>query len=155
MELSALIIVILVGSLSVYIFYLVSIYVKLENRRSLILSKFTEVDRQIEDKLEELKKLTELIENNEFEEARINLLNSVSVNDKIKYNKILDSLIDDIDSKSKKVNNILEKIKEINEKIDYAKEIYNDSLYEYNLILSSFDGKIMKKVFKYCEYNTF
>ena len=155
MELSALIIVILVGSLSVYIFYLVSIYVKLENRRILILSKFTEVDRQIEDKLEELKKLTELIENNEFEEARINLLNSVSVNDKIKYNKILDSLIDDIDSKSKKVNNILEKIKEINEKIDYAKEIYNDSLYEYNLILSSFDGKIMKKVFKYCEYNTF
>jgi len=155
MELSSIIIILLVGIVFIYIFYLVSIYVKLENRRSLILSKFTEIDNQLEYKLEEIKKLTELKENKEIDEIRLKLLNSVSVNDKIKYNKILDSLINDIESKSKKINDVITTIKEINKKIEYAKEFYNESLYEYNLILNSFNGMIMKKIFKYCEYNTF
>lgn len=155
MEFSAMVIIILVGLISIYIFYLVSIYVKLENRRSLILSKFTEIDKQIENKLDELKKLCELVDNKELCDARINLLNSVSINDKIKHNKILDSLVDDVDSKSKKVLEVLSSVNNINEKISYAKEFYNESLYEYNIILSSFNGKIMKKIFKYCEYNIF
>ena len=155
MQLSPMIIIILAGTFSIYLFYLVGIYVKLENRRSLILSKFTEIDKQIENKLEEVKKITELIENKDLEDTRIKLLNSVSVNDKIKYIKELDSLIDDIKSKGKKVNEALDKLKDINDKINYAKEFYNDSLYEYNIILSTFNGKIMKKLFKYNEYNTF
>ena len=54
MELSIMLIIILFGVFSVYLFYLVGIYVKLENRRSLILSKFEEVDNKINDKLEEV-----------------------------------------------------------------------------------------------------
>ena len=155
MQISPMIIIILAGTFSIYLFYLVGIYVKLENRRSLILSKFTEIDKQIENKLEEVKKITELIENKDLEDTRIKLLNSVSVNDKIKYIKELDSLIDDIKSKGKKVNEALDKLKDINDKINYAKEFYNDSLYEYNIILSTINGKILKKLFKYTEYNTF
>lgn len=49
MELSIMLIIILFGVFSVYLFYLVGIYVKLENRRSLILSKFEEVDNKIND----------------------------------------------------------------------------------------------------------
>jgi len=155
MELSSIIIILLIGIISVYIFYLMSVYIKLENRRSLILSKFTEVDNQIENKLEIVKQLNELIDNNDIKDTRINLINSVAVNKKIKYNKILDSLIEDIITEDKKVKKRLSLIKEINDKIDYAKEFYNDSLYEYNMILSTFSGKIMKKIFKYTEYNTF
>jgi len=150
-----MVIIILIGIISIYIFYLVSIYVKLENRRSLILSKFTEVNNQIDNKLEFLKELTDLVEDKELNDNRLSLLNSISVNDKIKYNKILDSLLDDIKSDSRKVKKILNSINEINNKINYSKEFYNDSLYEYNIILSTFSGKIMKKVFKYSEYNTF
>lgn len=152
---SAIIIVLLIGVISVYIFYLISLYIKLENRRSLILSKFTEIDKQIENKLEVVKDLNELIDNKDLADTRINLLNSVSINKKIKYNKILDSLIEDITNEDKKVSKKLIQLKEINEKIDYAKEFYNDSLYQYNIILSTFNGKIMKKIFKYTEYNTF
>jgi len=155
MPIEAMVIIILIGIISIYIFYLVSIYVKLENRRSLILSKFTEVNNQIDNKLEFLKELTDLVEDKELNDNRLSLLNSISVNDKIKYNKILDSLLDDIKSDSRKVKKILNSINEINNKINYSKEFYNDSLYEYNIILSTFSGKIMKKVFKYSEYNTF
>ena len=155
MDFSVMVIIFLIGVLSIYVFYLIGIYIKLENRRSLILSKFTEIDKQIENKLEETKKLVELIDINEISDTRLKLLNSVSVNEKIKYNKVLDSLINDVESKSKKVNDVINNLNEINDKIDYAKEFYNESLYEYNLILNSFNGKIMKKIFKYGEYNTF
>lgn len=155
MPMEAMVIIVLVGILSIYVFYLVSIYIKLENRRSLILSKFTEVNNQIDNKLELMKQLTELIDNKELNDTRIDLLNSVSVNDRIKYNKILDSLLDDIKSDIKKVKKIINSINEINNRIDYSKEFYNDSLYEYNTILSTFSGNILKKVFKYSEYNTF
>jgi len=153
MPVEATIIIILIGVLSVYIFYLVSIYVKLENRRSLILSKFTEVDTQLDNKLELVKKLLEIIDNNNIKETRINLLNSTNINDKIKFNKILDDLLEEVNDK--KTTNIINSINELNEKINYSKEFYNESLYEYNMILSTIHGKILKKIFKYCEYNTF
>lgn len=153
MSLGFMIYIIIIGIISVYIFYLVSIYVKLENRRSLILSKFDEIDKQIENKLDKLKELENI--NQEISDTRIKLLNSVSINDKIKYNKILDSLIDDINTTDKKIKKIVNEINKINDKIYYAKEFYNDSLYEYNIILSSFNGNIIKKIFKYTEYNTF
>lgn len=155
MPFEAMIIIILIGILSVYIFYLVSVYIKLENRRSLILSKFTEVNNQLDNKLELLKELTDLIESKDLNDNRLSLLNSVSVNDRIKYDKILNSMLDDIKTDSRKVKKILKSINEINDRINYSKEFYNDSLYEYNIILSTFSGKIMKKVFKYTEYNTF
>jgi len=153
MPVEATIIIILIGVLSVYIFYLVSIYVKLENRRSLILSKFTEVDTQLDNKLELVKKLLEIIDNNNIKETRINLLNSTNINDKIKFNKILDDLLEEVNDK--KTTNIINSINELNEKINYSKEFYNESLYEYNMIFSTTHGKLLKKIFKYCEYNTF
>ena len=155
MKLSVIIIIMFVGIIALYLFYLISIYVKLENRRSLILSKFEEIDKQIENKLELIKKLIELENNEELEKIRINLLNSISVNEKIKYTKELDSITRNIDSKSRKVKLLLKSIDDVNIKIDYAKEFYNESLYEYNIILSTKSGLIMKKIFKYNEYNTY
>ena len=66
MAIDAMVIIILIGILSMYVFYLVSLYVKLENRRSLILSKFTEVNNQIENKLELTKELLDVLENKEL-----------------------------------------------------------------------------------------
>ena len=155
MPIEAMIIIVLGGLFSIYLFYLVSIYIKLENRRSLILSKFTEVNNQIDNKLDLTKELTELIDNKDLNDIRIELLNSVFVNDRIKYSKILDSILNDIKDDNRKTKKILNSIKLINDKINYSKEFYNDSLYEYNIILSTINGKILKKLFKYTEYNTF
>ena len=155
MSLSVIIIIVLTGILAIYMFYLISIYVKLENRRSLILSKFEEVDKQIGNKLDLVKKIVEITNNSELDNLRVNLLNSVTVNDKIKYVKELDYYLNTIDTKDRKVKRLINSINDINLKIDYAKEFYNDSLYEYNMILGTKSGNIMKKIFKYNEYNTF
>ncbi len=155
MSLSVIIIIVLTGILAIYMFYLISIYVKLENRRSLILSKFEEVDKQIGNKLDLVKKIVEITNNSELDNLRVNLLNSVTVNDKIKYVKELDYYLNTIDTKDRKVKKLINSINDIDMKIDYAKEFYNDTLYEYNMILGTKSGNLMKKIFKYNEYNTF
>lgn len=155
MSLSVIIIIVLTGILAIYVFYLISIYVKLENRRSLILSKFEEVDKQIGNKLDLVRKIVEITNNSELDNLRITLLNSVTVNDKIKYVKELDSMLKTIDTKDRKIKRLINSINDIDLKIDYAKEFYNDTLYEYNMILGTKSGNIMKKMFKYNEYNTF
>lgn len=155
MSLSVIIIIVLTGILAIYVFYLISIYVKLENRRSLILSKFEEVDKQIGNKLDLVKKIVEITNNSELDNLRIALLNSVTVNDKIKYVKELDSMLKTIDTKDRKIKRLINSINDIDLKIDYAKEFYNDTLYEYNMILGTKSGNVMKKIFKYNEYNTF
>lgn len=155
MSLSVIIIIVLTGILAIYMFYLISIYVKLENRRSLILSKFEEVDKQIGNKLDLVKKIVEITNNSELNNLRVTLLNSVTVNDKIKYVKELDYYLNTIDTKDRKVKRLINSINDINLKIDYAKEFYNDTLYEYNMILGTKSGDIMKKIFEYNEYNTF
>lgn len=155
MPIEAMVIIILVGFVSIYMFYLVSIYIKLENRRSLILSKFTEIDYQISNKLDLIKELVNILEDNNFEQTRNELVKSISVNDKINYNKKIDNLIKNIDTSSRKAKKVINSISEINDRIDYAKEFYNGSLYEYNIILNSFSGKIIKKLFNYTEYIKF
>ncbi len=155
MSLSVIIIIVLTGILAIYVFYLISIYVKLENRRSLILSKFEEVDKQIGNKLDLVRKIVEITNDSELDDLRITLLNSVTVNDKIKYAKELDSMLKTIDTKDRKIKRLINSINDIDLKIDYAKEFYNDTLYEYNMILGTKSGDIMKKIFKYNEYNTF
>lgn len=155
MSLSVIIIIVLTGILAIYVFYLISIYVKLENRRSLILSKFEEVDKQIGNKLDLVRKIVEITNNSELDNLRITLLNSVTVNDKIKYVKELDSMLKTIDTKDRKIKRLINSINDIDLKIDYAKEFYNDTLYEYNMILGTKSGNIMKKIFKYNKYNTF
>ena len=155
MSLSVIIIIVLTGILAIYVFYLISIYVKLENRRSLILSKFEEVDKQLGNKLDLVRKIVEITNNSELDNLRITLLNSATVNDKIKYVKELDSMLKTIDTKDRKIKRLINSINDIDLKIDYAKEFYNDTLYEYNMILGTKSGNIMKKIFKYNEYNTF
>lgn len=155
MPIDAMVIIILVGFFSIYVFYLIGVYIKLENRRSLILSKFIEIDTQIGNKLDLAKELTDLYEDKKLNKVRTDLFNSVSVNDKIKFNKKLDKLIDEIETTSRKIKKNIKSIKEINEKIDYSKEFYNDSLVEFNHILSTRSGKILAKIFKYSKYNTF
>lgn len=155
MELSAIIIIILVGILSVYVFYLIGIYIKLENRNSLILTKFTEIETYLEEKQELLTKLVELTNDEELKESVNKKRESIRVNDKIKYDKLINSILKNRTYDDKKIIKLEKEIDKINEKINYSKEFYNDSLYEYNMILSTISGKIIQKIFKYVVYSNY
>ena len=155
MPVPAMIIIILTGIVSLYVFYLVSIYIKLENRRSLILSKFTAINELIDEKIELVKELNDILKDEEIEKVRNKLVNNVYVNDRIRHNKKLDKLLKEVNTDKRKTKKIIEEINNVNERLNYSKEFYNDSLEEYNDILNTKNGKIMKKIFKYTKYNAF
>jgi len=153
MPMDAMVIVIIVGLFTIYLFSLVGIYIKLENRRELILSKFDEINNQIENKLDLIKELNDLIEVKKIKDTRLKILNSSCINEIIKYNKKLDDEIEKIETSSRKIKKVISELKKINVKIDYSKEFYNDSIKEYNKILKTPSGKILKKICKYIAYN--
>lgn len=155
MSIPALIIIIFTGIVSIYAFYLVSLYVKLENRRSLILSKFTAINDLIDEKVDLVKELIDITNDEELDKVRTKLVNNVYVNDRIKHNKKLDKLLKGVSTEKRKVKKIIDSINNVNDKLDYSKEFYNDSLEEYNDILNTKSGKIMIKLFKYTKYNKF
>lgn len=155
MKTSAIIIILLTGILTIYIFYLISIYIKLENRNSLILTKFDEINKQINNKIDLLKKIIDLTNDIVLNDAVTLLIKEVRVNEKIKNDKLVNSIINNKTYSDKKVEKVIKEIETINRKIDYAKEFYNDSLYEYNMLLSTISGKILMKIFKYAIYNNY
>jgi len=155
MPIEAMVIIILIGIISIYIFYLVSIYVKLENRRSLILSKFSAINDLIDDKIDLVKELNTILKDDELEKVKNKIVNTSSVNDRIKNNKKIDKLLKEVSTEKRKTKKIIESIDNINEKLNYSKEFYNDSLSEYNDLLTSLSGKLMIKIFKYTKYNNF
>ena len=153
--LPAMIIIILTGFFSIYAFYLVSVYIKLENRRSLILSKFTAVNELIDEKIEFVKELNDILKDEEIEKVRNKLVSNSNVNDRIRYNKKIDKLLKEVSTDKRKTKKIIEEINDVNERLDYSKEFYNASLEDYNNILTTKSGKILKKILKYTKYNTF
>jgi len=155
MPLPALIIIIITGLFSIYVFYLVSVYIRLENRRSLILSKFSAINDLIDDKIDLVKELNTILKDDELEKVKNKIVNTSSVNDRIKHNKKIDKLLKEVSTEKRKTKKIIESIDNINEKLNYSKEFYNDSLSEYNDLLTSLSGKLMIKIFKYTKYNNF
>jgi len=155
MPLPALIIIIITGLFSIYVFYLVSVYIRLENRRSLILSKFSAINDLIDDKIDLVKELNTILKDDELEKIKNKIVNTSSVNDRIKHNKKIDKLLKEVSTEKRKTKKIIESIDNINEKLNYSKEFYNDSLSEYNDLLTSLSGKLMIKIFKYTKYNNF
>lgn len=155
MPLPALIIIIITGIFSIYVFYLVSVYIRLENRRSLILSKFSAINDLIDDKIDLVKELNTILKDEELEKVKNKIVNTSSVNDRIKHNKKIDKLLKEVSTEKRKTKKIIESIDNINEKLNYSKEFYNDSLSEYNDLLTSLSGKLMIKIFKYTKYNNF
>ena len=155
MPLPALIIIIITGIFSIYVFYLVSVYIRLENRRSLILSKFAAVNELIDEKIDLVKELNEILKNEELEKVKNKIVNTSSVNDRIRHNKKIDKLLKEVSTEKRKTKKIIESITNVNDKLNYSKEFYNDSLEEYNKLLTSLSGKLMIKIFKYTKYNNF
>ncbi len=153
MTINIFICALVVGFLSIWIFYLVRTYLKLTNRKDIIMDKFEEIDIQLTKKLDEVKNLIDEAGDDDIINARYNLLTSVKINDKIRNNKYLDNLIYEFKNNSKNIKKILDKIFEINDKIDYAKEFYNSSIEEYNQILDTIGGKTLKFLFGFVKYN--
>lgn len=173
MDIGAIIIIIVISLMLVITFYIIGIYNKLINARNKVEDKFIQIDAEIDKKLNLITNLIEIIKENlkhedkiinELQSAYTKLEKTTSINGKIKGVKNLDKELNKIylltetykDLKTNKnYNQIKKNLDIIDERIEYSKAFYNDTVSNYNNIRKEFPSNIISKIFKFNEIEHF
>lgn len=169
MDLAAIIIIMFISGLLVLVFYIIGIYNRLLDAKNRVEDQFKPINNEL-NKLSEI--MPDLIESikkyvkhedkiiNEIENINSKLINATSINGKIKNQYTLNKSLEKLFSlkeiypelkKSKTFNNIEKKIKELEDKIEYASEFYNDTVQKYNNSIKENISKYIAKIFKFKE----
>ncbi len=160
MELGAVIIILIIAIIIFLSFYMISIYNKIFLTQKRVLKKFEPVDLSIKKYItitNELKDISE--DNNLTEELSILSMKLSRVrnnNKKILVLKDADYTINkafDMYNKNKKIKILKGEYEKYNNKILYAKDIYNKKVKEYNKLIYEFPYFIITRLFKIKKLN--
>ena len=173
MKIEAIVIVVMMAVIAFVTFYIIGKYNRLKLYESRIVNKWDAVNKLINEKTEVLLKIiTFLREHIKEEEVTYNDINIIvsnynnltNINDKINEYSNLEEAFDklykiaDINSKinsNVEYNMLKEESNNVNSKIEYSKEFYNNEVNVYNSKTSSFISNLVVKMFKLNKYNIF
>lgn len=173
MKIEAIVIVVIMAVIAFVTFYIIGKYNRLKLYESRIVNKWDAVNKLINEKTEVLlKTITFLREHIKEEEVTYNDINIIvsnynnltNINDKINEYSNLEEAFDklykiaDINSKinsNVEYNMLKEESNNVNSKIEYSKEFYNNEVNVYNSKTSSFISNLVVKMFKLNKYNIF
>lgn len=169
MDLGAIIIIIIIAGILVLTFYIIGIYNRILDAKNRVEDQFTQIDL-------EFKKIVELIPNiieitkkyakyeekiiNELDKSKNKLINATSINGKIKasnnlnkaLNKVFELKVTYPDLKNNRdFTSLQKKLKELEERIEYASAFYNDTVSKYNNAKEEFPYNTVAKVFNFKE----
>ena len=163
------VIILVVGIIALLIFCIIGIYNILINSKNRVNDKWEEINKQLDNKIKILSKITEITkdyitpeESNELLETKNKLVNAISINDKIIANNKLNEILETINNKNdeklltdSKYIEIKESIKEIDDKINYAKEFYNEEAEKHNKLIKKVPIMLIAMLFKFKSYIIF
>jgi len=171
MDIGAIIIIMLIAGLLVLTFYIIGIYNRILDAKNRVEDQFTQIDLEY-NKIEELipniieisKKYAKYEEKliNELDKANKKLINATSINGKINASNNLNEILTKIFNlketypelkSNRNFISLQKKLKEVEERIEYAGSFYNDTVAKYNNIREEFPYSIVAKVFKFKEIN--
>lgn len=169
MDAGTSIIILVVGIIALLIFCIIGIYNVLINSKNRVNDKWEEINKQLDNKSKVLSKITDITkdylvseEENELLEAKNKLANTIGINDKIIANNKIDELLNEVHKKAdeKLINNskyieTKEMLKEIDNKINYAKEFYNEAAEKHNKLIKKIPIMLIAKLFNFKSYNIF
>jgi LemA protein len=168
-ELSLIIIILISGVILLGVIYIINIYNKILNARNKVDNKFSQIDVQINKKIELISKLIDVIKDKVEQEddvffAAMDLskmtLSGMDINAKIDFNikisDILSKLFDNYANvkKNKKIISLKNDLSDIDSKINYAGEFYNDTVKVFNEMISDFPFSVVAKTFKFNKYDS-
>ena len=169
MDIGAIIIIIAISVLLVVTFYIIGLYNTLIDSKNRVEDKFVQIDMLLKKRVELIPNLVETVKKytkheskiiEELENAKSKLEKSSSINSKIKQYSELNKKIGKIYSlrdtyqelnKDKIFNTTMKDINENEDRINYARTFYNDTVLDYNNIREKFPSVIVAKVFKFKE----
>lgn len=163
------IIILVIGLIALLTFCIIGLYNKIVNSKNIVNDKWNEINKQLENKIKILSKIIEIIKEydkqadiNPLLEAKNKLSNAISIGDKINANnKTNNDLIEfyKIDNKelekNKKYIELKQSLKEIDDKIDYSKEFYNESAKKHNDLIKKIPFNLVALIFKFKSYILF
>lgn len=169
MELSAAIIIMIIGLILILTFYEIGIYNRIIDSKNKVESQFLQIDAELKAIVNAIPELEKTITKNiKHEEKLINkLLNSKNkidsidnINDKIdsviEIKKIINKIfsLEEVYPELKSNKNFIKLKKEINtsfSKIEYASSFYNDKVLEYNNLIKKTSYIFISRLFKLTE----
>ena len=173
MDIVAIIIIMSIAVISILVFYTIGVYNKLIDAKNKVEDQFTQIDIELKKKTDTLPKLVEITKEyakhedktlNEGTNARNKVINSSSINEKIKatnsLNKELNKIFELSETYSElksntKFKSIQKDLKLSEDKINYAKSFYNDAVLNYNNLREQFPSNVVANIFKIKEIDYF
>ena len=173
MNLSAIIIIIIVGLLLVLVCYGIGVYNKLVNARNKVDNQFSQIDVQLKRRADLIPNLVETVKGytkheegtlTKVIEARNKAVSATSVNDKIDANNELTGALNKLFALSEaypdlKANenfmSLQNDLKDTEDKITYARQFYNDTAMNFNNLVEMFPSNIIAGMFKFKKYEFF
>ena len=166
MEIGAIVIIILVGILLIFTFYVISLYNKLVDARNKVYDKFKQIDIEIDKVMDLVPTVVNIVKKNTKHEDKI--VNQVSIgialvvdandiNERINFFRGLDGILNDLLNlsntytelnKNKIFVSFQKFLKEAEDKIEYASSFYDTTVLEYNNLIKIFPLNIVSSIFK-------
>ena len=165
MDVSTIVIIIIVGLLFLLTFYVIGVYNKLVNARNKVDNQFSQIDVQLKRRADLIPNLVETVKGyakheegtlTAVIEARNMAVSAGSVNEKIDANNQLTGALNKLFALSEaypdlKANtnfmDLQNQLKEVEDKITYARQFYNDSVLMYNNKIEMFPSNLVASIF--------
>ena len=168
MDSKTFIIILVIGIITLVVFCIIGLYNIIINSKNIVNDKWYEINKQIDNKAKLLSKLIEVAKSycktediNTIIEVKNKLINVISINDKIETNNKLDNILNQIYNNYEKLNNdkkfidIKESLDSIDDKINYAKEFYDEAATKHNKLIKKIPFNLIALLFKFKTYITF
>lgn len=173
MDIGAIIIIIIIGIILVLTFYVIGVYNNLLDAKNKVEDKFNQIDNELKRKIELISTSVDIVKKyakheekvlNEVEKSQDKMLKANNINEKIKASNSINKAINKLISleksyqelkSNKKFIALQKSIKEIEDKIDYAKSFYNDTVTNYNKLRKELPYNIIANIFKFSEIEYF
>ena len=173
MELSAIVIIVIFGILFLLVFYVIGVYNKLVNARNKVDNQFSQIDVQLKRRADLIPNLVETVKGytkheegtlTAVVEARNKFVTAGTVNEKVDANNQITGALNRLFSLTEsypelKANENYKSLQsdlgEMEDKITYARQFYNDATLNFNNLVEMFPSNIVASIFKFKKYEFF
>ena len=173
MDTGMIILIVVVALILLFVFYAIGVYNKLINRRNKVNDQWSQIDVQLKRRSDLIPNLVETVKGyakheegtlTAVIEARNKAVNATSVNEEIEANNQLTGALSKLFALSEsypelKANqnflSLQADLKDVEDKIAYARQFYNDTVLTYNNLVEMFPSSIVASLFKFKKFDFF
>ena len=173
MELGTVIIIIVVATILLAIFYVIGVYNKLINARNKVKDQFSQIDVQLKRRNDMIPNIVETIKGyagheektlTKVVEARNKMNTAKGINEEIEASNEITGALNKLFALTEsypelKANtnfiSLQNDLKETEDKISYARSFYNDTVFNYNNLRETFPSNIVANLFGFGKIDFF